>query len=57
MSRQIIIEEGSQPLLVGNWKVGEILQAAQALAAWIENVELAGNIGEEELELELEQGD
>lgn len=36
--RQIIVTEGEGPELVGDWKAGEVLQVAQLLTTWIENL-------------------
>lgn len=36
MTKQIIIENGKPPRLVGPWTVGEVRQAAEFLARWID---------------------
>lgn len=40
MTRKIILEEGKPPDFVGNWTVGEALQMAQQLAAWVERLQV-----------------
>ncbi|MCA9981515.1 MAG: hypothetical protein KDD89_11790 [Anaerolineales bacterium] len=39
--RKIILEDGKPPDFVGNWTVGDVLQMAQQLAAWVERLQVS----------------
>ena len=39
--RQIILIENKPPQFEGGWKVGEVLAMAQALAAWVEQLQVS----------------
>ena len=41
MEKKIIIENGKQPELIGQWTIGEVLAAARFLAQWIEGQQIA----------------
>ena len=47
MTRKIILEEGKPPDFVGNWTVGEVLQIAQQLAAWIERLQVSKPVAQQ----------
>lgn len=38
--KRIILEDGRPPMFDGNWTVGEVLQMAQQLAAWVERLQV-----------------
>lgn len=41
MTRTIILTENQPPEFVGAWTVGEVLQMAQQLAAWVERLQVS----------------
>lgn len=41
MTRKIVLTENQPPEFVGAWTVGEVLQMAQQLAAWVERLQVS----------------
>ena len=41
VEKKIVIENGKQPELVGQWTIGEVLAAAEFLRRWIEGQQIA----------------
>lgn len=41
MEKSIIITNGKQPELIGQWTIGEILAASEFLRRWIEGQQVA----------------
>lgn len=39
--KRIILEDGKPPEFSGAWMVGEVLQIAQQLAAWVERLQVS----------------
>lgn len=44
MPKQIILEPNKIPTLIGSWRVGEIISIAEALADWVSNLILQGEM-------------
>lgn len=43
MTRRIVLVENQPPQFDGAWKVVEVLQMAQALAAWVEQLQVSSD--------------
>ena len=54
MSRKIILADGKLPEFVGAWTVGEVLQMAQQLAAWVEQLQVTAPEPVENIEVKHE---